>query len=150
MEERIQLGVPGSKPAQSLGGHSRTSQLADSQALNSQSQNSQPMFFAACAFALGICADTYLYQPITHWFIYCLVIAMVIIGATRKRGELGITAALLLFLPLGAVCSQLNGIMAAPPPEISEFTDDQVTVIAHVTQAGLPIRTGEPRNADDR
>src|SRR4051812_41252773 len=123
MEERIQLGVPGSKPAQSFGGHSRTFQLDDSETHTAQSQNPQPMFFAACAFALGICADTYHYQPITHWFAYGFMIAVVIIGAAKKRGELGITAALLLFLPLGAACNQLNGIMAAPAPDISEFTD---------------------------
>src|SRR5207302_348317 len=113
----------------------QSAQSQSSQPQSSQPQSSQPMFFAACAFALGICLDTYLYQPVTHWFTYVLLIAGTAIWATSKRATLGLAAALLLFIPLGAACNQLDGILTDPPPDISAFTDSPVTVIAHVTQA---------------
>ncbi|HSZ62740.1 MAG TPA: ComEC/Rec2 family competence protein [Terriglobales bacterium] len=110
----------------------------------------QPLFWAALAFSLGLCAGERVWRPPSWWAVAILIFLFSASWFTAKRSWLAKALSLSLWVLLGALFIQVR---SQPPAEsqqnpipIDDVADgNPVTLTAHVLREGYAHETG-PRS----
>jgi competence protein ComEC len=95
----------------------------------------QPLFWAAIAFSIGICAGHYVWRPPALWFLAAIVFVASASYLIKRRIAASRLIVLGALFVAGAISIQLRE-SSSPGAQQFSFSDEQVVVTAHVIAEG--------------
>src|SRR6185436_9212561 len=99
--------------------------------------SSQPMFYAALAFASGIVFAKYQWRPALWWWVAAIVLVVSAAALARKRAGVAIVAALSVLFVSGALIADYDRLQSSVPVDARPYVGRPVEITGNVIRAGL-------------